>query len=534
MEQNPILDTPQSIYHTFQLFEKESSSSIFIFKSCFEKLSETFSKKNTYFNINENINKCLTQIDANGKGASKDNNGIYISGFNGTQKDSISVVNQTIERLGEFSESMEKLSHTIDTFLIPNEGKSEKKQSKKKSRKSKDSVLFDDLNEKKGKMLLIYNSIMGIQEHLTTLSPEKEKKAQKLLKKIDEKKEKGHCKPTTATKIVSDLNDLRSNPERSELLRKLNEYYAQYHEHMPNVVKSFCVRYKFIKKMIKKYQKKTNELITDLTPLVLEMSQKVSEINFQRDFSRFVEEKKIIRYDLKCEAFKPIDMSHPVFNNFEPSKIHNIVAVPPVYPILMAKVTNTFTAKYANEITIVKGKMVLLMEPIDDAWVLIKNPFTNQIGFVPAMNLEVIGSALGIITKEALSMDGINLLVGDYVAILKMRVSKDSPFLTHSPTHVRRKSTMKRTTNGSSNFVFGSSNYNSTNEKEPDFDLDAEESPKKGNNDIIEIEDEYDIDNDDDDGFIDRLDDGRSRSIITVMDEKTSVDLENVGIIYYD
>ena len=88
--------------------------------------------------------------------------------------------------------------------------------------------------------------------------------------------------------------------------------------------------------MLKKYIKKNNEFINNLAPLLPKITKKASEINFESDFNHFVDEKRLIRYDLKCDPFKPIDMSHPVFNNFEPSKIHNILAVPPVYTILMA------------------------------------------------------------------------------------------------------------------------------------------------------------------------------------------------------
>lgn len=563
MDQDPLFGTPQSIYHTFQLFDQESSNCLFLFKSCLEQLKDSFSKKNPHFNIIEDISNSFVQINGNKNSETENENlcinneNSYVSGFPGTQLDSLSSFSQSLKELSEYSRSIKKIINSIDEFLCQANTKTEKKQNKKKHKKSKETDLFDDLNDKKGKILLIYNSIMGIKELLTTAAPEKEKKAQKIVKKMEEKIQNGHCKPATATKLVSELTDVRTNPEKLELLKKLDEYYIQFHENISDAVKSFCVRYKFMKKIFKKYVKKNVKFIEKLNMLIPIVSQKSLDINFEKDFSHFVAKKKIIRYDLKCEAFKPIDMSHPVFNNFEPSKIHNIVAVPPVYPIAMAKVINSFTATNANEITIVKGKMVLIMEPLDNPWTLVMNPFTTQTGFVPSMNLEVVGSALGIITKEALSSDGISLLVGDYVAILKMKVNKNAPYLTHSPTYKRRKSTLKRTENNSartssvfdsiSNYIQGTNNAagdnnddssDKVNNSNKDLEKESNEkdSPKKS--DVIEVNEEFDIKEDEDSNsesnslFTERLDDGISRNVVTVNGENTKVDLENVGIIY--
>ena len=252
MDQNPIYDTPQSIFHTLQLFEQESSSTIFALKSSFDQLSGTFSKKNPHFNINKVINDSLVKINSDQKSINgnlntdNDDENIYLNGFPGTQLDSILSLNEVLELLGQYSDSLKKYSRTIESFLIPTDTKTEKKQRQKKQKKSKDSTLSDDFNEKRSKMLLIYNPILGIKEHLTTITPEKERKAQKILKKIDEKRESGHCKPTTAIKVLTELSELRSNHERPELLKKLDEYYIQFHEHMPEIVNSFCTGYKCI------------------------------------------------------------------------------------------------------------------------------------------------------------------------------------------------------------------------------------------------------------------------------------------------
>lgn len=564
MDTIPVYDSPESIFRAVQLYDQESLNAIFIFKSAFKELRDAFKKKSPYFKIINSANGSINEKDDNSESESDKQNSTIsneesiLPGFPGTQLDSLFYFNQAIEKLNDYSDSLKKLSNSINQFLIQPDAKNDKKQSKKKHRKSKDAIQYDDLNESKAKILVPYNTIMGIKEHLKSISPEKEKKSQKIIKKMDEKITNGHCKPLTAIKLITELTELRANPQRPELLKKMNEFYIHFHECMPNVTKSICLRYSFIKKIIHKFQKRNNKLLSNIEPLISTISQKASEINFEKDFIQFVAYKKIIRYDLKCEAFKPINMSHPVFNNFDPSKIRNVIAVPPVYPIAMAKVLVSFTASDINEITIVKGKMVLLMEPPDYPWVLAMNPFTRQYGYVPSKYLEIVGNALGIITKEVLSDNGINLLVGDYVAILKLKMNKNAPYLTNFPVSKRRKSTLKRSKHNShcDNLLLESfSNYiNETNptshekgdHQNKDEDAESKDEQEKttnedekpndnlNNNNVVsvEINDEYDVnEEDEEEDEFKKHDDGSTRSVVTVMGEKTKVSFETVGII---
>jgi hypothetical protein len=84
-------------------------------------------------------------------------------------------------------------------------------------------------------------------------------------------------------------------------------------------------------------------------------------INFEADFSAFVQRSNLIRYDLLCNPFPPIDVSHPVFADITP-KIQ--IAVPPISPVGLAKVVRDHVTSASNQLSVTSGRYVLLMEAI--------------------------------------------------------------------------------------------------------------------------------------------------------------------------
>jgi hypothetical protein len=162
-------------------------------------------------------------------------------------------------------------------------------------------------------------------------------------------------------------------------------------------------------------------LAGDLTKGAESLSAIADSIDFQSDFSAFVKTNKIIRYDLQCSAFQPIDLSHPVFSDID-TRIR--IVVPPVFPVGLAKVNQDFTSEgQESELSVSKGKYVLLMEPPTGDWVFVQNPMSRRTGYVPAAFIQQATPKLNlaIIMKtpdQAKLPQDVHVEVGAFVAVV--------------------------------------------------------------------------------------------------------------------
>mgnify|MGYP001064035574 CR=1 FL=1 len=140
----------------------------------------------------------------------------------------------------------------------------------------------------------------------------------------------------------------------------------------------------------------------------------MNQIDFQTDFRNFIQANQIIRYDILPDEFKPLDFSHECFS--EITKVSNVLSFQ-LYPYSMARVRKEFMPDLdQNEISVNKGKIVLLMEDLSLPWAFIQKPYTNEMGYVPSSFLEEIGKGIGVLLNEFIGPDEL-LNKGDYVAI---------------------------------------------------------------------------------------------------------------------
>jgi hypothetical protein len=137
-------------------------------------------------------------------------------------------------------------------------------------------------------------------------------------------------------------------------------------------------------------------------------------VDSRRDFEGFVARSALIRFDLQCNPFVPIDLSHPVFADID-TRIQ--VAVPPIYPVGVAAVVDDFVAEGGNELSITRGKHVLLMEEPGSEWVFVMNPLTRATGYAPAAAVEKIGQALAVVVEVGAVGGDAYLQRGDYLAV---------------------------------------------------------------------------------------------------------------------
>lgn len=171
------------------------------------------------------------------------------------------------------------------------------------------------------------------------------------------------------------------------------------------------------------------EIITNCEQLSNEFTSMMNQIDFHSDFQRFTEYNKIIRYDILPMDFKPIDLNHECFNQI--ATVSKIVAFQ-FYPYSMAKMKNDFIAVDKGELSVQKGKILLLMEDLSLNWTFAQNPYTRVMGYVPSSFLEEIGKGLGVLLYEFEAKEEI-LNKGDYVAIESKSLDNET-YQIHSIT----------------------------------------------------------------------------------------------------
>ncbi|OHT03208.1 hypothetical protein TRFO_29522 [Tritrichomonas foetus] len=317
---------------------------------------------------------------------------IEIPGFPGSQHDAFTVFSNYINYFFEyFLNYVKKLDPQFDSLEI--------------NTKAIDQLQFAYKQNENYKNLL--QSYIG----------NKKKDIQKYNKIVNEKIAKGHCRTVTALDVYKNVKGIRKGVDKPEIISAANQNLNEYKTHVELLKNDIKKRILQIKMLVEEMKKNNAQFEYNMKNLGYSLFKNVQNvIKFEDDFRLFLGTYKIVRYDIQCHSFIPIDMKHPVFAQVSTSPAIN-VAIPPIYPIAMAYVNSNFVGKYENELTLTKGKIVLLMEPTDQNWVLVMNPFTRATGFAPSKNLVVIGDALGVVLKEYRAKDQSIYQKGDYVAI---------------------------------------------------------------------------------------------------------------------
>jgi len=193
-------------------------------------------------------------------------------------------------------------------------------------------------------------------------------------------------------------------PIRSQAQLSINTY----RQAVSSVRESFVARNVALRIVFDAVQSSMSRISGRLRESAAAVARANDTFNFVNDFTAFVSETKIVRYDMPDLEFKPFE---PKVTEIQWPKAE--VSITPVYPMGLAKCVADYYASGANQLSCKVGKSLFLMEPTDSDWVLVLNPITLMSGWVPSYCLEVIGRGLGVILKEQP-----NVSVGDCVAIL--------------------------------------------------------------------------------------------------------------------
>lgn len=254
-----------------------------------------------------------------------------------------------------------------------------------------------------------------IKEHQQNL-PSKLGKYKKSITNIVSNKAK-FKKSSEATNLMEKIKSIRSeNPIYQKAIfvdaaeKCMNGISQNSVKAVQLIKKQFCTQKDILLAVIKSNQDivdKCNSTSDKIIPCM-------NMINFQIDFQNFVSKQKIIRYDILPDQFVPLDFSHECFSQI--STISNVLSLQ-LYPFAIARMKKEFNAKESNELSMQKGKMVLLMEDLSLPWAFIQNPYTRVMGYAPSSFLELVGKGIGVLLEEFTTSDEI-LNKGDYIAII--------------------------------------------------------------------------------------------------------------------
>jgi hypothetical protein len=219
-------------------------------------------------------------------------------------------------------------------------------------------------------------------------------------------------------KLVTDLIHDRNRPDAISSQRQIFERAtgpaAHFCQASARLLPICQFRARILNEVLEAMQNCCTDVGAELGKTAQSLRAAADAIRHRQDFERFVERSSLIRYDLQCNPFVPIDLSHPVFSDID-TKIQ--VAVPPIYPIGIGIVNEDFVAEGTNELSVTHGKHVLLMEWPGTDWICVMNPLTRARGYAPTAVVSRIGQALGVVVEVGVVGGEVYLQRGDYLAV---------------------------------------------------------------------------------------------------------------------
>lgn len=337
-------------------------------------------------------------------------------GFPGAQNDTLTEISNFIANFFNITNSIEKQTNkTIDSF--------------KQEYSSLSGLMNEhlaDLSSNSHQIDSIKFTIKGSKQNL----PSKFIKYQKSINNIIASNKMK--KKSEATRLYGKILKIRKDDavySRPNIIPSAEKCMSLITENSNSSIELLKKQFSLQKNILLAIIHSNREIITNCEQLSNEFTSMMNQIDFHSDFQRFTEYNKIIRYDILPMDFKPIDLNHECFNQI--ATVSKIVAFQ-FYPYSMAKMKNDFIAVDKGELSVQKGKILLLMEDLSLNWTFAQNPYTRVMGYVPSSFLEEIGKGLGVLLYEFEAKEEI-LNKGDYVAIESKSLDNET-YQIHSIT----------------------------------------------------------------------------------------------------
>ena len=128
-----------------------------------------------------------------------------------------------------------------------------------------------------------------------------------------------------------------------------------------------------------------------------ELVQASNWVDFRKDFIRNADTHKIAFFDMPKPKFERFKFS----NQFtQPDRFYIPRFRLDFFPIAAAVAIKDFEPESQNELRLVKGKRVYLMETQTQDWVLVMSPSWCQIGYVPLSHIKPVGKFVAYVKQD--------------------------------------------------------------------------------------------------------------------------------------
>ncbi|OHT04780.1 hypothetical protein TRFO_06229 [Tritrichomonas foetus] len=139
------------------------------------------------------------------------------------------------------------------------------------------------------------------------------------------------------------------------------------------------------------------QISTEISKVRTEFENSLKLLNFNSDFKTFSTCHKLNFYDFPRPKFERFKFSSQFT---QPDQFYIPRFKLDYFPLYAGVALGDFTPESPNEIPLVKGKRVYLMEEVTHNWVLAMNPSWCQIGFIPSTYVNVVGTQLAYLRKD--------------------------------------------------------------------------------------------------------------------------------------
>ena len=153
------------------------------------------------------------------------------------------------------------------------------------------------------------------------------------------------------------------------------------------------------------------------------ITESVDSIEFKGDFSSYIRNNKIIRYDFRNRPFEFVNTDSVAFEGIEKP---TLTYFPNAFPMALA--LSNISPEGPNEIPFKKGRHIYLLEDPTMDWVHIMDPISKEIGFVPSSHVRKIGNALAVAINDPDpgEIQGISIKCGDLFSVIEVNKSKQN------------------------------------------------------------------------------------------------------------
>lgn len=169
-----------------------------------------------------------------------------------------------------------------------------------------------------------------------------------------------------------------------------------------------------VQKLFEWYQNISLELANGLSEIASHYQSIIPTLNFQSDFTSFITDNGIVRYDAMDTTFVQYNTLSPAFEGIEVPPLDD---EKPIVPIGLARVIKTYQSQGQNETSCTAGNFVYIAEEMDQKWCYVMNTASYKSGFVPTCCLERVSKKFAYVPNDISTTDGY-LPTGDFVAVI--------------------------------------------------------------------------------------------------------------------